>query len=89
MIKAAFNEMEADFHAGFCETDGLGVSFGEVIAVGSYPWYKGEYVVTPEIGAQTLSTKETSMRENLTVKAIPYYEVSNIQNGKTVIIGGN
>ena len=89
MIKAAFNATGSAFNAGFCADDSLGVSFGETIAVGSSPWYKGEYVITPEIGAQTLPTKGTSMRENLTVKAIPYYEVSNTQNGKTVIIGGN
>lgn len=49
--------------------------------------YEGDYHVTPGIAAQTLPTRNTHMLDNLEIKAIPYYEVSNI-SGKTVIIGG-
>ena len=53
--------------------------------VGGNP-YEGEYTVTPKINAQTLPTKEKIMFEDVTIKAIPYYEVSNNNGGSTVFI---
>jgi hypothetical protein len=49
--------------------------------------YEGDYVVTPKVDAQSLPTKEKVMLEDMTVKAIPYAEVTNVSNGKTVTIG--
>lgn len=49
--------------------------------------YKGSYEVTPAVDDQTLLTKNRLMMEDLKVKAIPYYETSNLQNGKTIYIG--
>ncbi len=54
---------------------------------GSYPFFDGEYNVTPAVDEQKLETAKKVMRENLTVLAIPYAEVSNLANGKTVTIG--
>lgn len=51
-----------------------------------YPVYRGAYTVTPKEDAQTLATKNTIMTDNVTVKAIPYYETSNA-DGETVYIG--
>lgn len=51
--------------------------------------YTGEYEVTPKIiETQTLNTNNKLMKNDVTVKPIPYYETSNNSNGKTVIIGG-
>ena len=52
------------------------------------PKYTGEYSVTPEVDtAQTLETAGTYMTNDVTVNAIPDYEVSNEAGGNTFIIG--
>ena len=50
------------------------------------PEYTGAYDVTPKTVAQTLETKDKKMKDNVSVLAIPYFEVSNT-DGITVIIG--
>lgn len=54
-----------------------------------YEKYVGTYEVTPTIEAQTLSTANRVMVDNVNIKAIPYYSVSNASHGETIIIGGN
>lgn len=49
--------------------------------------YRGEYEVTPKTEAQTLPTKQKTMMRDLTVGAIPYYDVSNPAGGQTIFIG--
>lgn len=51
------------------------------------PDYKGKYEITPGIEKQVLQTKNRSMRDNVTIKEIPTYAVSNSE-GTTFIIGG-
>ena len=52
------------------------------------PLYTGEYEVTPKTyDEQVLPTKNKRMINNLTVKKIPQYEVSNSAEGYTLIIG--
>jgi len=58
---------------------------GPPIIVGSDP-YTGSYEVTPKVSQQILPTENKSMTQNLTVKAIGYYAVSN-PSGITVTIG--
>ena len=49
--------------------------------------YEGEYEITPKTyDEQILPTKNKKMVDNLKVKKIPQYEVSNY-NGYTLIIG--
>ena len=48
--------------------------------------YNGDYEVLPAVDAKKLETKHKFMQDNVTVLAIPYYEVSNDQNGFTAII---
>lgn len=50
-------------------------------------YYTGAYEVVPKIREQVLETKEKILKENVTVKSIPYAEVTNIANGLTVTIG--
>lgn len=52
------------------------------------PKYTGEYTVTPEVDtAQTLETAGKYLTNDVTVNAIPDYEVSNEAGGNTFIIG--
>lgn len=62
---------------------------GDVIIGGggqTYPYYEGEYVITPLAFQETiLETDEKVMKDDVTVLEIPYDETSN-QYGTTVII---
>ena len=53
---------------------------------GHFPYYDGDYIVTPKTTEQTLATARKSMRSDVTVEAIPYSEVSNPAGGNTVNI---
>ena len=50
------------------------------------PLYEGEYEVTPAVGEQILPTAQKLMEENVTVKAIPIFNVSNTSGGSTFYI---
>lgn len=66
-----------------------GVSLGKVIVIHSdAPDYEGEYEVTPSIEAQTLNTKNTTMREDVEIHKIPYFDVAN-EYGRTIYIGSD
>lgn len=54
-----------------------------------YKDYDGSYLVTPKTVEQSLSTTDKHMTQDVVIAEIPYYEVSNQQNGTTIIIGGN
>lgn len=45
------------------------------------------YNITPSVYPQVLDTKDKSMRQNLTIEAVPYEEEQN-DFGTTVIIAG-
>ncbi len=52
------------------------------------PVYEGAYEVTPRVnGPVVLPTKDKRMKDDVTVKKIPQYEVSNAAGGKTLTIG--
>ena len=55
--------------------------------VNSAPPYEGEYEVTPKVTEQTLPTAQKLLEENVHIKEIPYFEVSNNSGGNTVYIG--
>ena len=50
--------------------------------------YNESYEITPSVSQQILQTKNKTMINDLTIKSIPYYEVTNTSNGITVTIGG-
>ena len=50
------------------------------------PEYDGPYEVTPQVEGQTLPTKNRRMTEDVTVRDIPVYRVSNPAGGSTVYI---
>lgn len=49
--------------------------------------YEGNYQVTPSIEAQVLDTNQKFMDDDVTVRKIPFYEVTNTTGGITIIIG--
>lgn len=54
----------------------------------AYPIYEGTYVVIPQTSEQTLETRDKRMQDNVTVREVPYFEVSN-EKGLTVYIAQN
>lgn len=48
--------------------------------------YTGEYEITPTVDGMKLETAQTLMSDDLTVNAIPFYEVENTSGGNTVYI---
>lgn len=57
------------------------------IIVNPAPPYEGEYEVTPKVTEQTLPTAQKLLEEDVHIKEIPYFEVSNNSGGNTVYIG--
>ena len=63
-------------------------ALGGVAVWQDLPKYGGTYTVTPEVGAgQTLETAGKYLTNDVTVNAIPDYEVTNEAGGNTFIIG--
>lgn len=48
--------------------------------------YEGDYDITPTVEGQELPTKNRYMMDDVTIRAIPFYEVSNQTGGNTVYI---
>ena len=63
------------------EQDGININ------VNPAPSYEGEYEVIPKITEQTLPTAQRLLEEDVHIKEIPYFEVSNNSGGNTVYIG--
>lgn len=63
------------------------VCFGEVVVVADVDYYEGPYEVTPKAHEETiLATKHKAMTDDVTVLEIPYWETSNLFDGKTAYI---
>lgn len=58
----------------------------KTINIGGKP-YDGEYVVTPRVNEQKLETKGAIMNDDVTVRAIPFFNVGNQSGGSTAYIG--
>lgn len=51
------------------------------------PMYEGPYEAVPKAyEAQVLETKDRTMRDNVTVDKVPFYEVSNAAGGVTCYV---
>ena len=75
-----------NINIGFKPVNSIKIGFN-VGGTSDRPPYEGEYEVTPKTyNEQVLPTKNKRMIDNLTVKKIPQYEVSN-NSGYTLIIG--
>lgn len=52
------------------------------------PFYEGEYEVTPTFSVDlSMKTKGCAMKDDVTIKKMPQYEVTNASGGKTLILG--
>lgn len=90
IIKVKFKELRKNIPVTFGEnTKRLIADFGEVHTatklVGG-ELYEGEYIITPKVTEQIIPTKEKVLAEDMTIKSIPYFDVSNNSGGNTVYI---
>jgi len=85
-IDLAIVDQVFEFDVGADET--LDFDLSTAIQVGgTAPTYAGPYVVTPRpYDPVELETRDKLMADNVTVLKVPYYETSNIYDGKTVFI---
>ena len=61
--------------------------FGEVQSVNiGAEVYKGDYAVTPKVDKQIMPTKGKVLIDDVTINAIPFFDVSNNSGGSTVYI---
>lgn len=66
----------------------LTADLGQTTVLSTAPRYKGETTVTPKNYEETcLKTKDKLMPDDVTVRKIPRYEVSNDCGGVTLIMG--
>lgn len=79
-FEAKFEGQSANFSAQF------GSSL-KVIQQSTETWYEGEYEVTPSVDPQVLETAQKTMKRDVEIKAIPFFNVSNSSGGTTVYIG--
>ena len=91
IIKVKFTEITKNMPVKFVESGGaLHAKMGEIHTVTEYVGgekYEGAYEVTPKVEAQTMPTKDKVLIDDMTVKAIPFFSVSNTSGGNTVFIG--
>ena len=73
------------FRFGQAASPAMAVELGRPVYLGGEP-YEGPYEVTPKVTAQTLPTAKKLMREDVSVRAIPYFGVSNPAGGNTIYI---
>lgn len=82
--KSGEQKMDVRYHESGCELD---ADFGEIQSVNiGGEIYDGDYTVTPKVAAQTMKTKGKAMVDDVTIKAIPFFNVSNTSGGSTVYI---
>ena len=79
-LRVKFIESNATFNPRFGEKI-------EIVGECNHTAYTGDYAVTPKIESQTLPTREKVMVDDLTIKEIPFFNVSNTSGGSTVYIG--
>jgi hypothetical protein len=91
IIKVKFTELTKNIPVKFKENTKLfNAKFGEVHTVTKLvggEQFEGEYIVTPKVKEQTLPTKNKVLVEDMTIKAIPFFNVTNNSGGNTVYIG--
>ena len=88
MFETKFSITDNNFFTEFSITDEkFSTEFGSFISSGqNFPYYKGEYTLTPSRKTQELQTANYILKDNITVVAIPYSQVSNTVGGTTFYI---
>jgi hypothetical protein len=89
-LDVTFSSAEEILLTDIADTGGeFPANFGELNIVKEYVGgdpYDGDYEVTPKVDAQTMPTKGMVMEEDVTIKSIPFFDVSNMSGGTTVYI---
>lgn len=78
---------EMQLNTGSTQLDAAFADYQQVTLQKEADPYTGDYEVTPAVESQTLPTAQKLMEQDMTIKAIPYFETSNDFDGKTVYIG--
>ena len=90
ILKVKFSELSKKLDIKFTSlAQSFTAEFGEIQEVTKYiggEKYAGDYVVTPRVDAQMMPTKNKTMMDDVTIKAIPVYDVSNNAGGTTFYI---
>lgn len=90
-INVKFSELQQDIDLAFAESArNIAADMGEVQIVTEYiggELYEGNYLVTPKVTEQTMPTKDKVMRDDVTIKSIPFFNVGNTSGGTTAYIG--
>ncbi len=90
-LEVAFKENGKKLEVGFCAGDkklNMGFqNFQRVSDNKDVEYYEGNYTVVPKTQEQLLATSKKYLTEDITIKKIPYYDVSNTSGGTTVFIG--
>ena len=87
-LDVKFSESKQSFKADFQSSNTtINADFGEVVEVDRHrDMYTGQYEAIPAVNSQTFATAQKVMERDFTVLAVPYAEVKNQSNGKTVTI---
>lgn len=75
-----FNSIDRRFNMGF-------QSVQVVSGKPDVEHYEGKYEVVPAVTAQQLETKQKFLTEDIKIREIPFFNVSNTSGGSTVYIG--
>ena len=83
-----FNESQQKFSVQMKDSEkSFNAGFKDIQLVNVTPEaYEGDYSIVPKVDAQVIPTKRKMMRDDLTVTAIPTYEVHNPTGGTTFYI---
>lgn len=77
------------FTAGFLPSvSDFDTTFSSTTGIAYVESYKGSYTATPAAEDQILATKNKLMSDDVTLEAVPRYDVENTSGGRTVTIGG-
>ena len=91
IVKVKFAEIDKRLAVKFSETDKkFKANFSGFQPYTEYiggEKYTGDYIVTPKVESQVMHTSGKVMEEDVTVKSIPFFNVSNTSGGSTVFIG--
>lgn len=88
-LDVTFREVTEQFQVKLDEhSNHFAADLGEIYVVAEdvRSVYTGDYVITPKVAAQTMLTKDKVMSKDVTIKAIPFFNVSNTSGGSTVYI---
>lgn len=90
-LELKFSEQKRKIEVGFSQSkNGFQAKFQhfqQATERKEVDYYEGTYKVVPKVTEQKLETRQKFLIEDVIVKEIPYFDVSNESGGSTVYIG--